>query len=773
MTVKTKPEIEEGAASAPAARRGKLTVYVAAAPGAGKTYAMLEEGHRLKAEGKDVVIGLVEAYGRPKTIALMQDVEAVPRQRVLFKGIEVEEMDLDAILARHPDVVLIDEIYHNNAPGLRNETRYEDIEEARNAGIDVLTTMNIQHLSSLKDIAEEIAGMRIRETVPDHILEDADQVQLVDISPEALRKRMKHGNIYPSANIERALEGFFRPGNLAALRELALRWLASEEAGRVDEAEGLPTENVVAAVRDPNQFQPVVRRALRMSKRYRGDCTVITVLRPGEPLTEEIEEAQKLCGSLDVSFELLYDAEPARAIIEAVRIHHAAQLIIGAPGGGIMDRVRGSFVDELLRELPHVDIHIIAPVSKSTGDDKKVDATVEPGSSEALPRADPVGTEGGERGYLRIYIGYAPGSGATATMLREGQRRAGRGTKVVVGAAATYGIPSNEQALEGLAVIPSRVAPDRPGWPCDMDLDAVMASGAQVVCVDDLGYVNQRPGSSKYRFEEVEGLRHAGFKVVATVDLHDVVSVADKVQTITGKQREATVPDSVLKEATELEVVGDPPAVLLERLHHVQTTLPENRQAELRRVYTLPVLTRLHEMALRLVADHTDARLLSYMEERGIKTPWETTSRVMACVAPIPGLEPLIERAAQEARRAEGSLFVVSVRGDEGGKGKEDEPAIVAAQLALANKLGGQYVILRSNKPAHALLDYAEKNHITEIVLARGEHAKQNPFADSIKRELIRAASQIDVHVLREFQPEPAVTATGAEPTAEIPSDQR
>src|SRR5438128_539316 len=142
-------------------------------------------------------------------------------------------------------------------------------------------------------------------------------------SPEALRKRMKHGNIYPEQNIERALTGFFRPGSLAALRELALRWLASEEAVRIGEAQELPAENVVAGVRDPSQFQALARRALRISRRYRGDCTLVTVLRPGEPLTEEIEEAQKLCGSLDVRFEVIRDNEPARALVRAVREHQA------------------------------------------------------------------------------------------------------------------------------------------------------------------------------------------------------------------------------------------------------------------------------------------------------------------------------------------------------------------------------------------------------------------------------------------------------------------
>ena len=349
-------------------------------------------------------------------------------------------MDLEAILARRPEVVLIDEIYHTNAPGVTHEKRWEDIEDIRSAGIDVMTTMNIQHLESLKDVAEQIAGLKIRETIPDHLLEDADEVQLVDISPEALRKRMKHGNIYPEKNIERALGGFFRPGNLAALRELALNWLANTEADRIADDEKLVArENVVAAVREPVQSQSLIRRAIRMSRRYRGDCTIVTALRTGEPLPDEMEQSQALAEALDANFEVLTATDPAEAIIEAVRKHHASQLLIGAPGGRFMERYRGSLVDRLLDELTDVDLHIIARFDPIA--DAEVDAKAIVESSTEEPAADPIGTEGGARGYLRIYVGYAPGTGTTSTMLREAQRRASRGTKVVVAAAATYGLP--------------------------------------------------------------------------------------------------------------------------------------------------------------------------------------------------------------------------------------------------------------------------------------------------------------------------------------------
>ena len=752
-----------------AGRRGRLTVFVAAAPGAGKTFVMLEEGHRLKEQGRDVVVGLVETYGRPRTEALLAGLEVVPRRKVRYKNAELEEMDLEAIVARRPEVVLIDEIYHTNAPGVTHEKRWEDIEDIRNAGIDVMTTMNIQHLESLKDVAEQIAGVKIRETIPDHLLEDADEVQLVDISPEALRKRMKHGNIYPEKNIERALGGFFRPGNLAALRELALNWLANTEADRIaDDEKVIPRENVVAAVRDPSQSPALIRRAMRMSRRYRGECTIVTVLRPGEEVPEDLEESKTLAGALDANYEVLNSPSPPEAIVEAVRRHHASQLLIGAPGGRFLERYRGSLVDRLLDELTDVDLHIIArfdPIADASVDPR---AVVE--ASTISPAADPIGTEGGEHGYLRIYVGYAPGTGTTSAMLREGQRRAGRGTSVVVGAAATYGLPANEEALKGLKVIPPRIEPRAPGGSADMDVDAVMASGAQVVCVDDLGYVNRAPDARyRFRFEEVEALRRAGMKVVSTVHLRDVQSVAGVVTAATGRHTEGHVPDWVLSQATELELVDVPPAVLLERLEHHEVHISPERREALRRIFTLDVLGRMREIALRLVASHTDDRLLAYMEARGITSPWESMTRVMAAVAPQPGLEPLIERAAAGARRAEGKLVVVSVDSSEGKHPDAADATHLYQELTL--RLGGQFVVLKSTKPGQALLEYAKRTHVTEIVLARGDHKeKAGPLGSSIKRDIIRGASQIDVHVLREFDSESEV---GTAPETHIAHEAR
>ena len=213
-------------------KRGSLRIYLGAAPGVGKTYAMLNEAKRRKARGTDVVVGYVETHGRLNTLAQVARLEVVPRKQVAYRGTTLEEMDLDAVLARRPAVALVDELAHTNAPGSRHAKRWEDVDALRDAGIDVVTTLNIQHLESLNDVVERITGVKQRETIPDEVARDAEQVELVDMAPEALRRRMAHGNVYGPEKVDAALGNYFRVGNLTALRELALLWLAD----KVDEA---------------------------------------------------------------------------------------------------------------------------------------------------------------------------------------------------------------------------------------------------------------------------------------------------------------------------------------------------------------------------------------------------------------------------------------------------------------------------------------------------------------------------------------------------------
>jgi two-component system sensor histidine kinase KdpD len=265
-------------------RRGTLRIYLGAAPGAGKTFAMLGEARRRAERGTDIVVGFVETHGRAHTAEMIGDLEVVPRRRMFYRGSEFEEMDLDAVLARHPQVALVDELAHTNVPGSRNEKRWQDVEEMLAAGITVVSTVNIQHLESLNDVVQKITGVPQRETIPDAIVRSAEQVDVIDISPEALRRRMAHGNIYAPDKIDAALGHYFRIGNLTALRELALLWVAD----KVDEAlqryrhehdisaTWETRERVLVADRGAQQCRPAgvacgeVRRAFRREPGHPG-----------------------------------------------------------------------------------------------------------------------------------------------------------------------------------------------------------------------------------------------------------------------------------------------------------------------------------------------------------------------------------------------------------------------------------------------------------------------------------------------------------------------
>ncbi len=271
--------------------RGLLRIYLGAAPGVGKTYAMLNEGWRRAQRGTDVVVGFVETHGRENTHAQVRDLEVVPRRTVTYRGAEFEEMDVDAIVARAPAVALVDELAHTNVPGSRNTKRWQDVEELLASGIDVISTVNVQHLESMNDVVEQVTGTKQQETIPDSVVRAADQIEIVDMTPQALRRRMAHGNIYPAERVDASLANFFREGNLGALRELALMWVAD----RVDEAledyreaHGISgtwetRERVVVAITGAPGGSDVIRRAARMAARTRGELLGVHV-RPADGL---------------------------------------------------------------------------------------------------------------------------------------------------------------------------------------------------------------------------------------------------------------------------------------------------------------------------------------------------------------------------------------------------------------------------------------------------------------------------------------------------------
>lgn len=361
------------------ASRGRLKVWLGFAPGVGKTYAMLENARELHAEGADVTVGWVDTHGRYDTAALLLGLEILPRRRVLHRGHTFEELDLDAALARGPGVLLLDELAHTNAPGSRHARRWQDALELLDAGIEVHTTLNIQHVESLNDVVAQITGVRVRETVPDDVLDRADEIVLVDLAPEELLERLREGKVYLGEQKERAAQGFFRQGNLLALRELALRRAAERvdadvRAWRAEhrvETTWPVGERILVCVGPSPASARLVRAGRRMAASQRAPWFAAWVERPGTtPLPradrDRLEAHLRLAESLGATVVRLEGARPAEAILAWAREQNVTRIVIGKPTHARWrDRLRGSLLDDVVRGSGEIEVHAIAGESEA------------------------------------------------------------------------------------------------------------------------------------------------------------------------------------------------------------------------------------------------------------------------------------------------------------------------------------------------------------------------------------------------------------------------
>ncbi|OLZ12253.1 universal stress protein [Sulfobacillus thermosulfidooxidans] len=353
--------------------RGKHRIYLGAAPGVGKTYTMLSDAHIAKEQGIDVVIGVIDTHGREETAELTRGLEAVPLATCTYKGLEVGELDVGAVMARGPDVVLVDELAHTNADNCKNRKRYQDVEDLLAAGINVWSTLNIQHLESLNDTVRQITGIRVRETVPDSIVREANEIRLVDLTPEALIERLKRGKVYQGRRIDQALQNFFRTGNITALRELALRVVADDTDDRLETymnrhaIEGpWPTHDriMVAVTPSPNGAR-LLRRGYRIAQRLKAEFYVV-IVRPADGRAFSASDEQTLQAHINLAKQLgaqvveLRDNNVPRALVNFAREHHVTEIVMGESLRTRWQEVfKGSVINEVLRQTSNIDILVV------------------------------------------------------------------------------------------------------------------------------------------------------------------------------------------------------------------------------------------------------------------------------------------------------------------------------------------------------------------------------------------------------------------------------
>ena len=355
--------------------RGTLKIFLGYAPGVGKTYAMLNEGNRRLKYGQDIVIGYVENHEREETDKQISDLQVLPRKKIAYNGVELEELDVEAVLGRHPTTVLIDELAHTNVPGSKNKKRYADVLEILQSGINVISTLNIQHLESLNDVMFQITGIKVNETIPDKILQHADEVVVVDLTPDALQNRLRRGNVYNMENVPQALKNFFRKGNLNALRELVLRQAAEE----VDEAldaymkrEGIKdnwhtVERIMICISSSPSAKKLIRSGMRIASRYKCEWYVVTVNSTRRFVKKDTEAELKmlrshiqLAAQLGAETVQLNGKSIAETLAAFANEKHITQIILGQSTRTKAETfLRGSTINKLIKMVKNVEIHLI------------------------------------------------------------------------------------------------------------------------------------------------------------------------------------------------------------------------------------------------------------------------------------------------------------------------------------------------------------------------------------------------------------------------------
>jgi NitT/TauT family transport system ATP-binding protein len=685
----------------PPPARGSLTVYLGAAEGAGTTYTMLREGRTLRAQGEDVVIGFADTHGRPHTVEALGGLETVPP--------EADHMNLAAVLTRKPAVALVDDLGRHAAA----------VEALRSAGIHVISTANVADVHQAAREVEAITGAPAPGTISDDVLASLDALQFVDSSPEALRKRLGHGNIYPPDQIDAAMRTEFQPARLAALREIGLRLVASQSVGLGAEslAASRRPEDVLVAVWRPDQVELLVQHGVRLARRRGARCSVLALSQPKsgmQPVTESLTERVEVAATAGGAAVVLRESrDAAAAIISAVQELSTRHLVLAVPSAGLFERWRGTLIERLAEQLPGVHLHIQTAVGsyaiKAEGNG------AEQGADRPQPR---------RRGGIRVYLGYAPGCGTTTAMLEEANRRVARGSDVVVGAVDARDREDVTAELEHLELI---------GDGSTLDTAAVLARRPEVVCIDDL---TGGTTSAERRFAAAKRLAEDGITVVATVQLGKLGGTPE------GGPAAFLDKTALFALADEIELVDVSPPILIDRVRRGQIVPAEQIATALATTFAPETLRAEREAAFRLVAEHGERHMVAYTGEATEYEPDRQPS-IVACAAPWPGMEALIRRSAALAAQVAGEFRVAAVRLSQPGT---PEDMLLADYGALTEQLGGEFVPLTAASPAQALAEYAREREATELVLARTHPSPAGRHP--VLRDLAKLASDVELHVL-------------------------
>ncbi|MGG1660431.1 universal stress protein [Brevibacillus sp. NRS-1366] len=753
--------------------RGRLKIILGAVSGSGKTFHLLMEGQSLKRKGIDVVIAGTGEAIHPKLAQKREGLEQIPSIEWNHLGGVRHDLDVEALIVRDPEVVLVDGLACRNRPNAPRLTRFEDVQTLLNHNISVITTVNIYELSGMKEMAERLTKIevQIQQCVPEDTLAQADEVKLLDVTPEAILKRLQDDESNPT----RIKHPLLQKDNLHVLRELALRFVATgvnEDLEEYREKHGMvgasgATERILVSAQYHWNGSILVRRGQQVAKRLGGELLVVCFRPASKQLTKEeatfkramMKLVDKVGGVFDEQ-TLQWDQDVAGELVAYAMDNNVTRIVMGQSKRTRWEEIwYGSIVHKILRQTKNIDILIVADRSKRDGErvmPTKRRETAPFNPYRRLSEAE-MEQEIGKirRGTLKVYVGAAPGVGKTYTMLREGNELAQNGIDVVIGLLETHGRKETSEQVGHLPLLPRKRIPYKNVTLEEMDTDEIIRRNPEVVLVDELAHTNVWGSQLEKRYQDVERILDAGISVISTMNIQHLESLNDSVEQITGIRVRETVPDHILHQADEVELIDISPKALRQRMREGNIYAMEKMEQSLTHFFKTGNLIALRELALREVADDVDERLEAW-ERRTLRGPWRQQEVIFVCVNLRADSERLIRRGFRIAYRLKASWHAAYVQDHE--PLTDEERTQLEKLKKLTERLGGRfekYEAASKRKVFTKLVLHMNEKNTTQVVIGQSARTRWKEICGgSVIQRLLREVRHMDVLVVADHAPD-------------------
>lgn len=713
---------------------GRHKIFLGMAPGVGKTYRMLEEARELKKKNVDIVIGYIEMQGRQENESLINMFESIPKKAYKINNKDFYDLDLEAIIERKPATVIIDELAHSNIPGALNKKRYEDVQEMLKNGISVLSTLNTHHLESIAPIVEKQLSIKVNETVPDWVLNQADEVVLVDIPIDELHERLKRKQIYNEDQLKHAFKNFFKRNNLYLLRDLALNVLAERVDIEVvsEKLKAKIKDRILVSCKPEEESENLIKHAGIISEIIHGDLDVMCILKNSidNKITDLLRKTTK---NSKGNFFLIKDIKRniADELVHFIKLNRITQVIMGYPKKRkFKDFFYKPTIFQVMEKTSNLDIIVIG---KNHLEEKDLKANLNDDDLEKKQSNHNFGK-------LKIYIGMAPGVGKTYKMLQDARELIKQNKNVVLGVIDTHGRPETAQKMEGLPILPQKLTEHKGKYMPEFDLETAILTKPEYILVDELAHTNVPGSINNKRYQDVQYLLRAGINVMSTVNIQHIESLNDIVEQVTGIKVRETVPDWIISHASEIVLIDLSPEALQERLKAGKIYSLDKIEQALTHFFQKKNLIALRELSLREVAESVEHEMY----------PKSKKSKILSFIDINSDTLRLVRKSARLASRLQSELIVMHIIKSTKNLTEEKKIAIIELEQLIV-ELGGDFRLVEGKNIVNEIINAERKIKPNYIVIGEPKRSNISAFTESTAKEILRKISDPHIWIVGDF----------------------